>query len=713
MRLVLVGATALASCGVEAAGPDWVDLTEGFDPAAAFEQNPSPEAWGNSLSMGRKGAPRSGLWLHRSSAQSEWQALGRGFWRLPRSRFLYEDWVGQTAPEMTSGGLHVEPLDGVRAAYWGSALDHYPPTQLPASYRLLANDLPTFALGRRWAYWIGEAGGDGPGRTRLSTWLDFGSRIPRESRLEWGSISCRGIPLLTGIPQSIEVPATGLTRLDFASASWGEGEEGEATFKLFYGDETIWVHKHDVGEKEHIDFHSLLLPRSVRVGSELRFELSGPPTIGAILTPRVYSLDWAEHRRNLPNLVVYSAGSFRADNLVDFGGDVRIAPNLNAFAKEGSCFTQAYAPATNGLLSNAAIATGRYAHQVPVDKPTSVLPSQVVTLAEHLRGQGYRTVAITDGGVFSRRVGFSQGFEWFEENLEAVEDPKSEGWSESWPMLGSVERILNSGDGRPLFLYVHSERLQWPYRVSERARRDMQGRSRDLRDLRKRRNNPAVSIPPGVPRKNVSNGKARTAYRGASRDSDWAFGEFRGLVESFGVLQDSYLVFLSDHGESFGSHGAISHGKSVWQSEAHVPLIISGPNMRGSKFDHPVSLTSLAGTLVELVGVQAEPSFRGPSLLDSETNQGVFVFQGFDTDEAQRYVALIQGAHKAIFRWNAAFIDKDDLVGAFEVVRDPRETEPLESNGADVDSLLKLLQETLPELLRANQRSNRVSNMGR
>ncbi|MDF1836436.1 MAG: sulfatase-like hydrolase/transferase [Planctomycetota bacterium] len=709
----LIGVLALASCSVEAAGPDWVDLTEGFDPVKAFKQSPNPEVWGNSLEVGYEGSLRRGVWLHTDAAAEDWEDLGHGFWRLARKRILQEDWSGNFPPSMTSGGLPVEPLDGARVAYWGSALDNYPPGRLPASYRMLADDLPSFALGRRWVYWLGQPGGQGPGRTRLSTWLDFGPRMDREARLEWGSVSCRGIPLLTGIPQTIEIPQAGMTRLDFASATWGEGEEGTAVFKLYFRDEVIWKHTQTVEASEHIDFHTLVLPRSARVGSELRFELEGPATIGGILTPRIYSLDWAQHRRNQPNLVMYTAGSFRADNLVALGGDVRIAPNLNALATEGVCFTQAYAPSTNALLSNAAIVTGRYAQQIPLDDPTSVLPSQVVTLAEHLHSQGYRTVAITDGGVSSRRFGFAQGFEWFEESLDAIDDPNGERWTEQWPMLESVERILNSGDGRPLFLYVHSQRLQWPFRVSERLRKDRKGRPKGQRGRAKGIEDAVESIGPGVPRKRVSLEKARAAYRGASYDSDWAFGEFRGLLEAFGTLQDSYLVFLGDHGESLGAHGVVAHGQSVWQAEAHIPLVISGPNMQGAKVDHPVSLTTLAASLVGLLGLEPQAEFAGPHLMEEDPDHGVFVFQGFTPEDSARYLALIHGGYKAIFRWNDRFVDQDDIVGVFDVVRDPKETDPVEVTQDVASSLVQYLHRVLPGLLHPTARNNRVGTVGR
>ncbi|MFT4648005.1 MAG: arylsulfatase A-like enzyme [Glaciecola sp.] len=712
IRCVLAGGLLLASCSVEAAGPDWVDLTQNFDSVTAFEEAAS-DVWADQITVGERSFQRRGVWLHREIRSGEWENLGRGFWRIRQERTIREQWNVQVLPKMFSAGQVVEPLDGTRAAYWGALLDHYPPGQLPINYRHLAGSLPAFALGDKWVYWIGDSNEASPGVTRLSTWLDFGSQTDRDSRLEWGSISCQGFPLFTGVPQTIEVPASGLTRLDFASATWA-GPEGDAVqFKVFFEDEVIWSHPQSTADSERIEFHSLVLPRSVRTGSKLRFEVQGPATIGAILTPRIYSLDWAQHRRTKPDLVMYSAGSFRADNLKALGGDVRIAPNLNALADEGVCFTQAYTPATHALLANASIVTGLYPQQIPMPEATSVLPAKVVTLAEHLRSQGYRTVAITDGGTASRRFGFAQGFEWFEENLEARENPEGNLWVEHWPMLASVERILKGNDGRPLFLYVHSQRLQWPYRVSEKVSRDSLGRSNGMRGTNQGHKIAAKSILPGKRRNQVSNGQALASYRGASMDSDLAFGEFRRLVQTFGTLQDGYLVFLGDHGEAFGGHGAVGHGNSVWQTEAHVPLIISGPSMRRRKVTQPVSLAALPHTLVELLGVQPFPGFIGPHLMAADQDQGVFVFQGFGGVDCDDQVAVIRGTSKGIFRWQGGLLAPDDTLGVFDVIRDPGEEHPQSVDGDAARILLPLMRQALPRLLQSSKRPNRVSAIGR
>jgi arylsulfatase A-like enzyme len=82
-----------------------------------------------------------------------------------------------------------------------------------------------------------------------------------------------------------------------------------------------------------------------------------------------------------------------------------------------------------------------------------------------------------------------------------------------------------------------------------------------------------------------------------------------------GVLSRTIVVLTSDHGESFGDHGLIGHGNSLYRQVIHVPLVLIGPGQLpgGLRVTQPVSLRSIPATLMDLTG--GDPTkFPGASL---------------------------------------------------------------------------------------------------
>lgn len=81
-----------------------------------------------------------------------------------------------------------------------------------------------------------------------------------------------------------------------------------------------------------------------------------------------------------------------------------------------------------------------------------------------------------------------------------------------------------------------------------------------------------------------------------------------------GVLNNTYVIFTSDHGELLGDHDM--QGKNTYhQSSASVPLIISGPDVPpGLEIEYPISNLDISGTVLELAGVPLDSQMETRSL---------------------------------------------------------------------------------------------------
>jgi len=98
---------------------------------------------------------------------------------------------------------------------------------------------------------------------------------------------------------------------------------------------------------------------------------------------------------------------------------------------------------------------------------------------------------------------------------------------------------------------------------------------------------------------------------------DRRIGELLDAFERKGMLDDTLLIFTSDHGEGFGEHNHVGHISQLYEQLVRVPLILSMPGRIAGPavVDAPVGLIDVYPTVVELLGVPPPPGLRGRSLV--------------------------------------------------------------------------------------------------
>lgn len=108
----------------------------------------------------------------------------------------------------------------------------------------------------------------------------------------------------------------------------------------------------------------------------------------------------------------------------------------------------------------------------------------------------------------------------------------------------------------------------------------------------------------------------RAAYWAMIDLIDAQVGRLLGALQATGQLEDTLVIFMSDHGELLGDHGIYLKGPYFYEESVRVPLIFSRPGTitGGRKITTPVELIDLAPTLLEAAGLQAHPGMQGTSL---------------------------------------------------------------------------------------------------
>jgi arylsulfatase A-like enzyme len=245
------------------------------------------------------------------------------------------------------------------------------------------------------------------------------------------------------------------------------------------------------------------------------------------------------------------------------------------------------------------------------------LSDEIPTLAELLRGVGYRTRALHGGGNVSAEFGFERGFE------DYVEERELGAWL---ARAREVVRAHEAAPGAPLFLFLHSYEVHAPYDPpAEHARRfvdpDYAGRIVGERE--------ALARMPYSERMRFFWDRVDPAsaddlrhladlYDGGIHHTDAELGAFLEWLGTRPLWQDTLLVLLSDHGEEFGEHGALRH-TTLHRETLHVPLLVrfpgDDPALRPRRVADVVRLIDVAPTLLDFVGVASPPHAQGRSLL--------------------------------------------------------------------------------------------------
>ena len=97
---------------------------------------------------------------------------------------------------------------------------------------------------------------------------------------------------------------------------------------------------------------------------------------------------------------------------------------------------------------------------------------------------------------------------------------------------------------------------------------------------------------------------------------DHNVGRMLDALEETGQLENTVVIFTSDHGETLGDHGLLLKGCRFYESLVHVPLVISWPGRfsKGLRSRALVELTDLAPTLLELAGLAVPGTMQGKAL---------------------------------------------------------------------------------------------------
>lgn len=110
--------------------------------------------------------------------------------------------------------------------------------------------------------------------------------------------------------------------------------------------------------------------------------------------------------------------------------------------------------------------------------------------------------------------------------------------------------------------------------------------------------------------------EAVAKYAGYCALLDWETGRIVAKLEELGILEDTVIVYTTDHGSMVGHHKLIDKGPYPYDDIQNIPMIIAGPGVqKGQVRDNFVYLHDLTPTILDLAGADPFPCSNAQSLV--------------------------------------------------------------------------------------------------
>ncbi|MBT4818368.1 MAG: sulfatase-like hydrolase/transferase, partial [Lentisphaerae bacterium] len=170
---------------------------------------------------------------------------------------------------------------------------------------------------------------------------------------------------------------------------------------------------------------------------------------------------------------------------------------------------------------------------------------------------------------------------------------------------------------------------------------------------------------------------------------DLAVGEIVAALEAKGILDDTVVVFTSDHGDFLGDHALLAKQNICARSLVHVPFILRAPGQdMPSIWDRPVGNVDVLPTVMGLAGLVVPTDIDGCDVC-AEIRGGrrhqVFAYAFHEAVEYQN-LAVYDGDHKLLYYPHTGRAELYDLAS------DPDEMHDL---AADDDQLERVRELTV------------------
>lgn len=420
--------------------------------------------------------------------------------------------------------------------------------------------------------------------------------------------------------------------------------------------------------------------------------------------------------RSKPNLLLLMADQHRGDCFGADGNTAAHTPVLDRLAAEGIRFSHAYSstptctPARAALLTGCSpwghgmLGYGRVAEHYPVKMPAEIRKLGYQTLGigkMHWAHQrilhGFHRTILDESSRAESPEFLSDYRAWFFSEAPILHpDATGIGFNDytggiyklperlhptTWTADVATRFIDSYSNPDPFFLKVSFARPHSPYDPPQRwwdffAKRDLpKARVAPWADKYAQRNSEKADIWRGRLPDDVVR-QSRQGYYGSVAFLDEQIGRIVESLEKRRILDETLIVFISDHGDMTGDHN-LWRKSYAYEASARIPMMVRGPGaQRGKVESAPAEIRDVLPTFVEAAGGAVPRQVEGQSLLRLKRD---FIDLEHDVcyDESNHWNALTDGRRKYIYH---AQTGEEQF---FDLEKDPMEMNDLAGSSAE------------------------------
>ena len=201
-------------------------------------------------------------------------------------------------------------------------------------------------------------------------------------------------------------------------------------------------------------------------------------------------------------------------------------------------------------------------------------------------------------------------------------------------------------------------------------------------------------------------------YYAAISHMDAQIGKIIGHIQKNDLIENTYIIFTSDHGLALGQHGLVGK-QSLYDHSIRVPMIISGPNIeKNTRLNHDVYLQDIVPTTLDFaeIHVSDEIDFKSfkEILFKNQNNQINEAIYGTYSCCAENYFDYQRMIRKDGFK--LMIFPKNRRIELYDIKNDPNEINNLAFNMEYRDKIVDLANDFI-ELQKKYNDSLKVKNI--
>ncbi|MBZ9918078.1 MULTISPECIES: choline-sulfatase [unclassified Mesorhizobium] len=429
--------------------------------------------------------------------------------------------------------------------------------------------------------------------------------------------------------------------------------------------------------------------------------------------------------RKHPNFLIVMVDQLNGTFFPDGPADFLHAPHLKALAARSARFRNNYTGSPLCAPGRASFMSGQLPSRTGVYDNAAEFASSIPTFAHHLRAAGYHT-------CLSGKMHFvgPDQLHGFEERLTTDIYPADFGWTPDYRKPGeridwwyhNLGSVTGAGiaettnqmeyDDEVVFLATQKlyqlsreqddeERRPWCLTVSLSHPHDPYVARKQYWDLYENcqaldpetnfiaydeqdTHSQRLYVASDYPSFQITPEQVRRSRRGYFANISYVddkLGELLDVLKRTRMLDDTTILFCSDHGDMLGERG-LWFKMSFFEGSARVPLMIAGRGVAAGLIEAPVSNLDVTPTLCDLAGIDIDavaPWTDGQSLLpliDGERRSAPVLMEYAAEGSYAPLVAIREGRYKFVH----CELDAPQL---FDLQSDPLERENLAADPAN------------------------------